>query len=970
MTVSSTTVKNSYSGDGSNDTFVYGFKIFASSDLQVIIRSATGTETTKTLTTDYTVTGVGTASGGNVVFEAAAIPTATETVVLIRNVPQTQAIDYIANDPFPAETHEEGLDRATMTIQQMQEEINRSIKLSKTNTMTSTEFTVAAADRANKILAFDSTGEISVTQELGTYKGTDTTVTTEAYVQRDIVKSTSAAQLNNVYICVGDSVVGDLLTDTDHFDLLVDAYSAASSAAAAASSATDAETAQTAAETAQTAAELAETNAETAETNAETAETNAAASEANAATSESNAATSESNAATSESNASTSASTATTQAGIATTQAGNASTSASNASTSESNAATSESNAATSESNAATSASNAATSESNAATSESNAATSASAAAASADAFDDVYLGSKSSDPTTDNDGDPLAAGMLYYNTVSNIMRIYSGSAWENVAVSTAGFTTLTGVETLTNKTLTAPKIADGGFVADANGNEQIIFTTTASAVNELTVVNSATGNAPEISSTGGDTNIDLKITPKGSGKIVLDGISFPNTDGTANQALVTDGSGTLSFASVTGRTGTVDWCTTAKTAPFTAVNGDGFFVNTTCGAVTVTLPSTPTAGDIVAFKDYAGQWNTNNVTLCNNGNKINGICATAKLSTQNQSVSLIYVDATKGWQDIQDSSAAVTGNAYITATGGTITCCGDYKIHTFTSDDTFTISAAPTPANAVVDYLVVAGGGAGGLTRGGGGAAGGYRESHCATTSGCYTASPLATPTSLPVSVQAYPVTIGAGAPDAGDQVPPAPAPSARGFSGSNSIFSTITSAGGGGGGGYSYNPTNWTGRNGGSGGGGGSSNGSCTATVAGSGNTPPVSPPQGNPGGINPNLDYGAGGGGGASAAGGNAAGTSTPGQVAGVGGAGVSSSITGSSVTRAGGGGGGGYTQWNSGGTGGGGDGGRQDPLKASTAGTVNTGGGGGGRGCTTAGGSPAGGSGIVIIRYKYQ
>jgi hypothetical protein len=439
MTVSSTTVKNSYSGDGSNDTFVYGFKIFASSDLQVIIRSATGTETTKTLTTDYTVTGVGTASGGNVVFEAAAIPTATETVVLIRNVPQTQAIDYIANDPFPAETHEEGLDRATMTIQQMQEEINRSIKLSKTNTMTSTEFTVAAADRANKILAFDSTGEISVTQELGTYKGTDTTVTTEAYVQRDIVKSTSAAQLNNVYICVGDSVVGDLLTDTDHFDLLVDAYSAASSAAAAASSATDAQTAQTA-------AELAETNAETAETNAETAETNAAASEANAATSETNAAaseaaaaTSESNAATSESNASTSASTATTQAGIATTQAGNASTSASNASTSASNAATSESNAATSESNAATSASNAATSESNAATSESNAATSASAAAASADAFDDVYLGSKSSDPTTDNDGDPLAAGMLYYNTVSNvaIMRIYSGSAWENVAVST-----------------------------------------------------------------------------------------------------------------------------------------------------------------------------------------------------------------------------------------------------------------------------------------------------------------------------------------------------------------------------------------------------------------------------------------------------------------------------------------------------------------------------------------------------
>ena len=283
MTISSTTVKNSYSGDGSTTTFNYTFKIFANSDLQVIIRSSTGTETVKTITTHYTVTGAGSASGGSITFTAGNIPTATETVVLRRAVPQTQAIDYIANDPFPAESHEEGLDRAMMTLQQVQEEVTRSIKLSRTNTMTSTEFTVDAASRANKILAFDSAGEISVTQELGTYRGTDATITTEAYVQRDIVKSTSAAQLNNVYICVGDSVVGDLLTDTDHFDLLVDAVSAATSAtnaaaseAAAASSATDAETAQTAAETAETNAETAETNAETAETNAATSETNAA----------------------------------------------------------------------------------------------------------------------------------------------------------------------------------------------------------------------------------------------------------------------------------------------------------------------------------------------------------------------------------------------------------------------------------------------------------------------------------------------------------------------------------------------------------------------------------------------------------------------------------------------------------------------------------------------------------------------
>ena len=448
MTVSTTIIKNFHNGNGSATNFAYQFRILQDTDLLVIIRTnSTGAETTKTLSTHYTVAGAGDASGGSITFTAGNIPASGETVVIRRNVPQTQAIDYIANDPFPAETHEEGLDRGTMVAQQVAEESDRSIKLSRTNTMNSTEFTVGATDRANKILAFDSAGEISVTQELGTFKGSDATTTTAAYVQRDIIKSTTAAQLNNVYICVADSVVGDLLTDTDHFELLVDAVSAATSAtnaaaseAAAASSATDAQTAQTAAELAETNAETAETNAETAETNAATSETNAAASETAAAASETNAATSETNAATSESNASTSASTATTQASNASTSASNAATSETNAATSASNASTSETNAATSETNAATSETNAGTSETNASNSASAAATSAAEAAASADAFDDVYLGSKSSDPTTDNDGDALAAGMLYYNTVSNLMRIYSGSAWENVAVSTVGF--------------------------------------------------------------------------------------------------------------------------------------------------------------------------------------------------------------------------------------------------------------------------------------------------------------------------------------------------------------------------------------------------------------------------------------------------------------------------------------------------------------------------------------------------
>ena len=150
MTVSSTTVKNSYSGNSSTTVFALYLsqKIFADTDLEVIIRSSTGTETTKTLTTHYTVSGAGDASGGNVTFTSGNTPATGETVVIRRGVPQTQAIDYIANDPFPAESHEEGLDRATMTIQQMQEELDRSFKVSRTNSITTPEFTDDAASKS------------------------------------------------------------------------------------------------------------------------------------------------------------------------------------------------------------------------------------------------------------------------------------------------------------------------------------------------------------------------------------------------------------------------------------------------------------------------------------------------------------------------------------------------------------------------------------------------------------------------------------------------------------------------------------------------------------------------------------------------------------------------------------------------------------------------------------------------------
>ena len=275
MTISSTTVKNSYSGNGTLDTFNYTFKIFANADVQVIIRDASATETVKTLTTHYTVTGAGSASGGTIVFTSGNIPSATETVVIRRASPQTQAIDYIANDPFPAESHEEGLDRSMMAIQQLQEEVNRSIKLSRTNTMNSTEFAIGDTDRAGKIFGFDSNGELVVSQELGTFQGDWSASTT--YNARDIVKDTST---NNIYLCktahtsTGSQPISSN-ADVAKWDLLVDAASATTAATTATTQAGIATTKASEASASASAALTSENNAETAETNAETAEANA-----------------------------------------------------------------------------------------------------------------------------------------------------------------------------------------------------------------------------------------------------------------------------------------------------------------------------------------------------------------------------------------------------------------------------------------------------------------------------------------------------------------------------------------------------------------------------------------------------------------------------------------------------------------------------------------------------------------------
>jgi len=115
------------------------------------------------------------------------------------------------------------------------------------------------------------------------------------------------------------------------------------------------------------------------------------------------------------------------------------------------------------------------------------------------------------------------------------------------ISLATAGTVTETGTQTLTNKTLTSPKI--GTSILDTNGAELFKLTATSSAVNEITYNNAATGNKPTFTASGDDSNIGISIQPKGTGTITIDALTFPAADGTSGQVLQTDGSGTLSFA-------------------------------------------------------------------------------------------------------------------------------------------------------------------------------------------------------------------------------------------------------------------------------------------------------------------------------------------------------------------------------------------------------------------------------------
>jgi len=407
--------------------------------------------------------------------------------------------------------------------------------------------------------------------------------------------------------------------------------------------------------------------------------------------------------------------------------------------------------------------------------------------------------------------------------------------------------------------------------------------------------------------------------------------------------------------------TGVASWSTTVQSADFTAASGTGYFVNTTAGAITVTLPASPSAGSVVAISDYASTADTKRIVVANNGNKINGVAASYKITSAGLAITFVYVDATQGWKSVSQATINATGvstSTFIIATGGTITTCGNDKIHTFTGAGTFYVCCAGSPAGSnTVNYLVVAGGGGGCSAIGGGGGGGGFRQSF-----------PVPATTGVPVTgATAYPITVGAGGTGGNN---PAPSPTVSATRGGDSIFSTITSTGGGAG--FPGSPQ----QPGGSGGGSSHRGGS-----GGTGNTPPVSPPQGSPGGAAPVPGGFAGSGGGGIGGAGSSPDSAAACAQAGNGGNGLSTTISGCNQIYSAGGGGGGYIVCSPSvgiggncGQGGGGSGGVPSPSStARRAGSGSRGGGGGGGGYSPVptnnfGGN--GGAGRVIIRYKYK
>ena len=421
--------------------YAFTFEILSQTDISVYRGS-----TLLTLTTDYSVT-INTNGTGSVTLVTAG--TGNITIVGAKNIQRTS--DFTTGGDLFANTLNDELDNQTIFVQQVAETAERGLKAPVTDPTDIAMTLPAKASRAGKTLAFDANGNPVVGEDIGNWRGNWAAGT--AYTVRDLVKDASNY---NVYRCNtahtasgvapiktnADSAKWDLVVDAEYAEdqaaaAAASASAAASSASAASTFASNASSSASSASTSASQAATSATNSANSATAASTSASNASSSASAASTSASNASTSATNAASSATAASGSASTAATQATNASNSATAAATSATNASNSASAASTSATNASNSASAASTSATNASNSASAASTSATNAANSATAAEAALDAFTDVYLGAFSTDPTLDNDGNALTAGDLYFNTVANRLKVYSGSAWLFAIVDT-----------------------------------------------------------------------------------------------------------------------------------------------------------------------------------------------------------------------------------------------------------------------------------------------------------------------------------------------------------------------------------------------------------------------------------------------------------------------------------------------------------------------------------------------------
>jgi hypothetical protein len=379
-------------------------------------------------------------------------------------------------------------------------------------------------------------------------------------------------------------------------------------------------------------------------------------------------------------------------------------------------------------------------------------------------------------------------------------------------------------------------------------------------------------------------------------------------SDGTAGQFITTDGNGTISFATVNGTT-------INNNADNRIITGSGT-ANTLEGEANLTYDGTSMSiGGTGSVKIPSG---------------------TTAQRPSSPTAGMVRYNTTEDYVEYYNGSAWFpTSETGVDASGGTETTVGGYKIHTFTTSGTLTVTSGGD-----VEYLVIAGGGGGGCGTAGGGGAGGYRTNVSGETSG----GGASAESSLNLSTGSYTITVGAGG--AGGVVS-----TSNVSNGSNSIFASITSIGGGAGGEGNTNNTRAAGQSGGSGGGDWSYGGDSRTNGSGTSG-------QGYDGGTG--ASDGGSGGGGAGAVGGSGSSANKGGD----GGNGVSSSITGSAVVRGGGGAGSGFPDASSGGTGGGGGSWYSNYTQA---GTANTGGGGAGDYAYASGNGGNGGSGIVIIRY---